>query len=178
MALRLEDKKAIVSEVAEVAANAHSAVIAEYRGLTVSEMTALRKQARESGVYVRVVKNTLTKIAVKDTEFECLQDALVGPLLLAFSQEGPSSAARLIKDFAKDHKKLVVKNVALGGKLLDASDLDAVAKLPTRDEAISSLMSVMKATITQFVRTLAEPHAKFVRTMAAVGEQKKENEGA
>ncbi len=177
MALRLEDKKAIVSEVAEVASSAHSVVIAEYRGLSVSEMTELRKQAREAGVYVRVVKNTLARIAVKNTEFECMQDALVGPLVLAFSQDGPSAAARLIKDFSKDHKKLVVTGVALGGKLLDASGLEAVSKLPTRDEAIASLMSTMKATITQFVRTLAEPHAKFVRTMAALGEQKKENEG-
>ena len=177
MALRLEDKKAIVSEVAEVAAGAHSAVIAEYRGLTVSEMTELRKQGREAGVYVRVVKNTLARIAVKDTDFECMQEALVGPLVIAFSQEGPSSAARLMKEFAKDHKKLVVTGVALGGKLLDAKDIDAVSKLPTRDEAIANMMSTMKATITQFVRTLAEPHAKFVRTVAAVSEQKKENEG-
>jgi large subunit ribosomal protein L10 len=175
MALRLEDKQAIVSEVAEVAANAHSVVLAEYRGLGVAEMTALRKQARESGVYIRIVKNSLARIAVENTEFKCMQTALVGPLVLAFAQDGPSSAARLMRDFAKEHKNLVITGVAIGGKLLRPDDLDAVAKLPTRDEAIASLMSVMKATITQFVRTLAEPHAKFVRTVAAVGDKRNES---
>ena len=107
MALRLEDKKALVAEVAQVAASAHSAVAAEYRGLTVSEMTELRKQAREGGVYLRVVKNTLARRAVEGTDFECMQEGLQGPLVLAFSQEDPGAAARVVKAFAKDHDKLV-----------------------------------------------------------------------
>lgn len=172
MALRLEDKKTIVAEVAEVAASAYSAVAAEYRGLTVEEMTDLRRKARDKGVYLRVVRNTLARRAMADTDFACMRDILVGPLLLAFSQEDPGSAARVIADFAKEHKNLIAKGVAISGKLLPASELDKVAKMPTYDEAISMLMSVMQAPIGKFVRTLAEPHAKLVRTVAAVREQK------
>jgi large subunit ribosomal protein L10 len=172
MALKLEDKKTIVAEVAEVAASAYSAVAAEYRGLTVDEMTDLRRKARDKGVYLRVVRNTLARRAMADTDFACMQDILVGPLLLAFSQEDPGSAARVIADFAKEHKKLVAKGVSISGKLLPASELDKVAKMPTYEEAVSMLMSVMQAPIGKFVRTLAEPHAKLVRTVAAVREQK------
>jgi len=172
MALKLEDKKTIVAEVAEVAASAYSAVAAEYRGLTVEEMTDLRRKARDKGVYLRVVRNTLARRAMADTDFSCMQDILVGPLLLAFSQEDPGSAARVIADFAKEHKKLVAKGVSISGKLLPASELDKVAKMPTYEEAVSMLMSVMQAPISKFVRTLAEPHAKLVRTVAAVREQK------
>lgn len=168
MALRLDDKKNVVEEVAAVAVDAHSAVAAEYCGLTVSEMTELRRLARESGVYLRVVKNTLAKRAVTGTEFECMQEGLVGPLVLAFSMEDPGSAARVVSDFSKEHDKLVTKLVAVGGQLYDASELKRLASLPTRDQAISMLMSVMKAPISKFVRTLAEPHAKLVRTVAAV----------
>ena len=116
MALRLEDKKAVVEEVAKVAAEALSAVAAEYRSLTVVELTELRKRARESGVYLRVVKNSLAKRAVAGTDFECMQDGLVGPLLLAFSIEEPGAAARLIKDFSKEHKKLETKLVKTQGR--------------------------------------------------------------
>ena len=172
MALRLEDKKAIVAEVAEVAASAYSAVAAEYRGLSVAEMTDLRSKARDGGVYLKVVRNTLARRAVEDTEFACMQDIFVGPLVLAFSQEDPGAAARVVKDFAKDHNKLIVKAVSVSGKLLPAEDLDKLAKMPTYDQAISMLMSVMQAPISKFVRTLAEPHAKLTRTVAAVRDQK------
>lgn len=172
MALRLEDKKAVVAEVASVAAQAHSAVAAEYRGLTVEELTQLRKSARESGVYVRVVKNTLARRAVDDTDFACMQDAFVGPLLLAFSLEDPGSAARVVSAFAKGHDKLVVKSVSVGGKLYGASEIERLSKLPNREQALAMLMGTMKAPVEKFVRTLAEPHAKFVRTVAAVRDQK------
>jgi len=172
MALRLEDKKAIVAEVAEVAASAYSAVAAEYRGLSVAEMTELRSKAREGGVYLKVVRNTLARRAVADTDFACMQDIFVGPLVLAFSQEDPGAAARVVKDFAKDHNKLIVKAVSVSGKLLPAEDIDKLAKMPTYDQAISMLMSVMQAPISKFVRTLAEPHAKLTRTVAAIRDQK------
>lgn len=155
MALNLDSKKAVVEEVAEFAAKAHSAVAAEYRGLTVSEMTELRKTARETGVYLRVVKNTLAKRAIAGTEFECMQDNLVGPLLIAFSMEDPGCAARLIYEFSKGHNKLVAKIVAIGGQAYDASELERLAKLPTRDQGISMLMSVMKAPVGKLARTLA-----------------------
>ncbi|ESS72171.1 50S ribosomal protein L10 [Methyloglobulus morosus KoM1] len=155
MALNLEGKKAVVEEVSKYAAKAHSAVAAEYRGLTVSELTELRKTARETGVYVRVVKNTLAKRAVAGTEFECMQDGLVGPLLIAFSMEDPGCAARLINDFAKAHDKLVTKVVAIGGQSFGPSELARLARLPTRDQGISMLMSVMKAPVEKLVRTLA-----------------------
>ena len=155
MALTLEGKKAVVEEVSKYAATAHSAVAAEYRGLTVTELTTLRKTARETGVYLRVVKNTLAKRAIAGTEFECMQESLVGPLLIAFSMEDPGSAARLINDFAKTHDKLITKIVAIGGQSYGASELARLAKLPTRDQGISLLMSVMKAPIEKLARTLA-----------------------
>ncbi len=172
MALKLDDKKAVVEEVAAIAAQAHSAVAAEYRGLTVTELTELRRKARETGVYLRVVKNTLARRAIEGTEFECMKEGLVGPLLIAFSLEDPGCAARLIDEFSKDHDKLVTKLVAVGGQLYDASELKRLASLPTYDQAISMLMSVMKAPVEKFVRTLAEPHAKLVRTVAAIKDQK------
>ncbi len=175
MPLNLEGKREIVAEVAEVAAKAHSAVAAEYRGMTVAELTNLRIQARKKGVYVRVVRNTLARRAVEGTAFACMQDVFVGPIILAFSQEDPGSAARVVKEFIKDNKKLIVKGVSVGGKLYSEADLERVSKLPTRDEAIASLMAVMKAPITKFVRTMAEPHAKLVRTVAAIRDSKQQN---
>jgi large subunit ribosomal protein L10 len=172
VALNLQDKKTIVAEVAAVAATAHSAVAAEYSGLTVEEMTELRNKARSEGVYLRVVKNSLARRAFEGTAFECMSEGLVGPLVLALSIEDPGCAARVIKDFSKGHNKLVTKLVSIGGQMLDASQLDALASLPTYDQAISILMSVMKAPIEKFVRTMAEPHAKLVRTVAAVRDQK------
>ena len=172
MALRLEDKKALVAEVSEVAARAQSVVAAEYRGLSVAQLTDLRAKARASSVYMRVVKNTLARRAIAGTQFECVGAKLKGPLILAFSVDDPGAAARLIKGFAKDHQKLVPTLVSLGGSVLSAKDLEKVANLPTRDQAIAQLMGVMKAPIGKFVRTLAEPHAKLVRTIAAVKDQK------
>ena len=131
MALRLEDKKAIVAEVAEVAAKAISAVAADYRGLTVAEMTDLRAKARKSGIYLRVIRNTLARRALQDTDFACLQDSLVGPMFLAFSEEDPGAAARLLKEAAFSYEKLTIKALALGDRLLSPKDIDVVANLPT-----------------------------------------------
>jgi large subunit ribosomal protein L10 len=172
MALNLEQKKAVVAEVAEVAAKALAAVAAEYRGLTVEEMTDLRVKARQNGVYVKVAKNTLVRRAVAGTEYECMQEALTGPILLAFSMNDPGAAARLVKDYSKDHAKLIARLVAVGGQLYDASELERLSKLPTYEQAIAMLMGVLKAPIAKFVRTLAEPHAKLVRTLAAVRDAK------
>jgi large subunit ribosomal protein L10 len=170
--LRLQDKQTIVAEVGEIAKNALSAVTAEYRGLSVGEMSQLRVQARNTGVYLRVVRNTLARRALEGTDFACLRDTLVGPLLLAFSQQEPGAAARLIKTFAKQNEKLVVKALAFEGQLLPINELDKLANLPTRDEAIALLMTIMQAPIVKFVRTLAAPHTKLVRTMAALRDQR------
>ena len=172
MALNLEQKKTIVEEVTKVASKALSAVAADYCGLTVSEMNELRLRAREAGVCLRVVRNTLAKRALQGTSFSCLDEILVGPLVLAFSQDEPGAAARVIRDFMKEHEKLEVKALSINGQLLFAKDLDMVAKLPSRDEALSMLMAVMKQPITKFVRTLAEPQAKLARTLAAVRDKK------
>ena len=172
MALTLEHKKAVVTEVAEVARGALSAIAAEYRGLTVAEMTNLRVNARNAGVYMRVVRNTLARRAFEGTDFACMNDSLSGPLILAFSREEPGSAARVMRDYAKENDKLVIKLVSFGGKLLEISDVGRLADLPTKDEAISQLLSVMMAPIAKLVRTLAEPQAKLVRTLAAVRDQK------
>ncbi len=172
MALSFEQKKAVVAEVAEAANKALAAVAAEYRGLTVEEMTDLRSKARESGVFLKVAKNTLVRRAVEGTEYECIQESLTGPLLFAFSMEDPGAAARLVKDYSKDHDKLIAKLVAVGGELYDASELERLSSLPTYDQAIAMLMGVMKAPIEKFVRTLAEPHTKLVRSVAAVRDAK------
>lgn len=172
MALNLEQKKAIVAEVAEVASKAYSAVAAEYRGLSVDDLTLLRREARAHGVYLRVIKNTLARRAVEGTDFACMQGGLTGPLLLAFSMEDPGAAARVIKDFVKGHERLVVKLVSVSGKLLGPGDLETLAKLPTRDQAISLLMSVMKAPIQKLAGTLNEVPGKLVRTIAAVRDAK------
>ena len=168
MALTYTEKQAVVAEVADVASNAMSAVAAEYRGLSVTQLTDLRSKARSTGVYVRVVKNSLARRAVKGTEFECMQDHFSGPLMLAFSREDPGSAARLFRDFAKENDQLKIMLGAVGGETIDAADIGKLANLPTRDEGISMLMSVMQAPITKFVRTLNEVPSKFVRTVDAV----------
>lgn len=174
MALNLAQKQAIVAEVSQVAQNALSLVTADYRGLTSGEMMAMRAAARKAGVHLVVVRNTLAKRALKETEFASLEDKLVGPTLLAFSHESPGDAARLLKDFVKQHDKLSVKNLSVGSTVYDAAQLDAVAALPTRDEALAKLMSAMQAPITKFVRTLSAPQEKLVRTFAALREQKQE----
>lgn len=172
MALNREQKEAIVAEVAIVAGSAYSAIAAEYRGLTVSKMTELRRQARNSGVYLRVVKNTLARRAMKGTDFECMESELTGPLVLAFSQEDPGAAARVIKDFAKDNEKLVVRAIAVSGKLLGPGDLETLAKMPTYDQAISMLMGTMLAPIQKLATTLNEVPGKLVRTVAAIKDAK------
>ena len=171
MALRLEDKKALVAEVNEVAASALSGIAAEYRGMTVAQMTEFRAKARNEGVYVRVVKNTLAKRAIDGTEFECLADSLVGPIILAFSKEDPGAAARVVKDFSKDCEELITKAVAIGGAAYPASDLDRLAKLPTLDQARAQLLGLLQAPAGKFVRTIAEPPAKFARLLAARRDQ-------
>lgn len=172
MALRLEDKQAIVAEVNEAATKALSAVVSDYRGLTVDQMTRMRAKARESGVYLRVVRNTLARRAIEGTEYECLKDTLVGPTMFAFSQEDPGSAARLLKDYAKEFEALQIKALSIGGKLLGPGDIDRVAKLPTRDEALALLMAVMQAPVAKLARTLNEVPGKLARTLAAVRDQK------
>lgn len=172
MALNLVQKQAIVAEVAEVAAKAYSAIAAEYRGMTVKEMDELRKIARESGVYLRVVKNTLVRRAIAGTDFECMSDGLTGPLVVAFSMEDPGAAARIIKDFVKTHPKMEVKLISISGKLLAASELDTLAKMPTYEQAISLLMAVIKAPVEKLTRTINEVPGKLVRTIAAIRDAK------
>ncbi len=172
MALNLEDKKALVAEVAAVAQKAQSVVAAEYRGLTVSQMTELRAKARKQGVYMRVVKNTLARKALVGTSFETVGPKLKGPLVLAFSKDDPGAAARVVKDFAKAHEKLVATLVSLGGQVLPGGDLEKVASLPTREQALSMLLGVLKAPVQKLVGTLAAPASKLARTVAAVRDQK------
>ncbi len=160
MALNLSQKQEVVAELADVAAKAHSLVAAEYAGTTVSQMTAMRKKARETGVYLKVVKNTLAVRAVAGTEFEVVQDKLVGPLLYAFSTEEPGAAGRLIKEFAKGNDKLQPKVVSVGGQLYPASHVEVLASLPTRDQALAML-----------ARVLAEPASMFARAVKAVADQ-------
>jgi len=172
VAIRLEDKKAIVAEVNETATSALSLVIADARGVTVDAMTNLRSQARENGITLRVVRNTLAKRALEGTDFECVNDTLVGPSLFGFSMEDPGAAARLFKDFAKENDKFEVKALSISGKLLGADQLDVLAKMPTREQALSMLMSVMQAPVTKLVQTVNEVPSKLVRTLAAVRDQK------
>jgi large subunit ribosomal protein L10 len=174
MALNLEDKKAMVAEVAEVAAKAQSVVAAEFRGLTVGQMTDLRSKARAQGVYMRVVKNTLARKAFAGTSFEAVGPKLKGPLVLAFSKDDPGAAARLVKDFAKTNEKLVATLVSLGGQVLPGGDLEKVASLPTRAQALSMLLGVLKAPIQKFVATCAAPPVKLARTLDAVRAQKQQ----
>lgn len=167
MALNLSQKQEVVAELAGIAATAHSLVAAEYAGTTVEQMTAMRKKAREIGVYLRVVKNTLASRAVAGTDYECVQDALVGPLLYAFSTEEPGAAGRLIKEFAKGNDKLKAKVVSVEGKLLPAAHVDVLASLPTREQALAML-----------ARVLAEPAAMFARAVKAVADQQGGGEAA
>lgn len=172
MALGLEDKKAIVAEVRETAANALSVVIADARGVSVANLNALRKQAREQQVMMRVVRNTLAKRAVEGTDFECIAPALMGPSLLAFSMQDPGAAARICKDFAKQVEAFEVKALAASGRLMGAEQIDVLASLPTREQALSMLLGVMQAPIAKLARTINEVPGKLVRTLAAVRDQK------
>jgi large subunit ribosomal protein L10 len=171
MSLTVEAKQAVVTEVAAVAKTAQSAVAAQYRGLTVAEMTKFRVAARQAGVYVRVVKNTLARRAIEGTSFECMKGSLKGPLVLAFSREDPGAAARVVKGFAKEHDKLVTVALSIGGELYPASDIDRLASLPTLTDARTMLVRVLNAPLTKLVRTLAEPAAMMARTLKARSEQ-------
>jgi len=172
VALNFAQKQAIVAEVAEVAKSAHSAVGAEYRGLTVAQLTDLRVEARKAGVYLRVVKNTLARRAVEGTDFACMQEGLTGPMILAFSQQDPGAAARVVQDFAKGNDKFKVRLVAIGGKLLDASEIGTLAKMPTYEEALSQLLALMKAPVQKLAATINEVPGKLVRTIAAIRDAK------
>lgn len=174
MALNLEDKKAIVAEVNETAGNALSLVIADARGVNVTDLTALRAQAREQNVNLRVVRNTLAKRAFEGTEFECVSDMLTGPSLFGFSMEDPGAAARLFKDFAKANEDFEVKALSVSGQLLDKGQIDVLANLPTMEQALGLLASVTLAPVTKLVRTFNEVPTKVTRVVAAVRDQKQE----
>ena len=167
MALNLEKKQAIVAKLVSVAKSSVSVISADYRGLTVSEMTELRGNARKNGVVVGVYRNTLARRAIEGTSFACLHEVLTGPIVLLFSTEEPSAAARLLRDFIKDHGRLEVRALVLGGELLAPEKLKSVASLPSRQEAQTQLVAVMKAPVVKFVRTLNEPVAQVVRVMGA-----------
>ena len=172
MALNLAQKQEVVAELAEVAAKAHSLVAAEYAGLTVEQLTSMRKKARAEGVYLKVAKNTLVSRAVENTDYAIVQDELTGPLLYAFSKEDPGAAGRLIKEFAKANDKLKPRIVSMGGQMYPGSHVEVLASLPTRDEALSMLLSVMVQPATMLVRVLAEPASQVARAVNAVGQQK------
>lgn len=174
MALNLEDKKAIVAEVNETAGNALSLVIADARGVNVTDMTALRAQARDQNVDLRVVRNTLAKRAFEGTSFECVTEVLAGPSLFGFSMEDPGAAARLFKNFAKANDKFEIKALSVSGQLLDKGQIDKLATLPTLDQALGQLAGLMLAPVVKLVRTFNEVPTKVTRVVAAVGEQKQE----
>lgn len=171
MGLTLEQKQAVVAEVAAVAAAAPAAVAAEYKGLNVAEMTALRRSARKAGIYLRVVRNTLARRALEGTQFECMRETLTGPLLLAFSNEEPGSAAKVIRDFTRENEKLVVRLIAVDGQLLDSAEIEGVANMPTADQARAMLLGLLQAPLGKFLRVLSEPEGKFLRLLDARREQ-------
>lgn len=175
MGLNLTSKKAVVAEVHEVASSALALVATEYHGLTVEHLTTLHARARSSGVYLRVVKNTLARRALADTEFANVEDRLVGPLILAFSMEDPGAAARLWRDFFKDNDKLdknMVKFLSVSGEVLSGKELDRLAKMPTKEEALALLMACMRAPVEKLARTLNEVPGKLVRTVEAIRQSK------
>ena len=171
MGLNLDEKKAVVAEVSAEVAKAQAIVVAEYRGLEVGNMTELRRQARNAGVYLRVLKNTLARRAVKDTPFEKLSDQMVGPLIYGMSSD-PVATAKVMNEFAKANDKLVIKAGARPNSLISSAEVKALANMPSRDELIAKLMGTMQAPVAQFVRTLNEVPSRFVRTLAAVRDAK------
>lgn len=171
MSLNLEQKKAIVDNVSAVLAGAQAAALAEYRGLTVAQMTALRKKARESEVYLRVVKNNLARRAIEGSDFECLKDEFAGPLALAAGAD-PVVVARVLSEFAKENEALRIKAAAMGGRLISDAQLKTLARLPGRDQLLAQLLGAMKAPIQQFVQVLNEVPSSLVRTLAAVRDSK------
>ena len=174
MPLRIEQKKAVVEELHSIASSSVSAAIAEYRGLNVAEITELRTKARKSGVYLKVVKNSLSKKALADTNFECLTKALQGPIIIALSADDLASPARLFKDFSKDYEHLKTVGLAIDGDAFPSSELDRIARLPTRDEAYSTIAGLMKAPIEKALRTLNEIPIKIARLIHAVKENQEE----
>jgi large subunit ribosomal protein L10 len=172
VALGLAAKKEIVAEINEVASRALSVAVAEYRGMEVRELTELRIKAREQGVYLKVIRNTLAKRGLEGSKFADIDSALIGPLIYGFSIEAPGGAARLFKDFSKTNPKLQVTALSIGSGLLGPEKLDAVASLPTRDEALARLLATFKAPVEKFVRTINEVPSKFVRVLAAIKEEK------
>lgn len=172
MALTFDEKEAKVAELERIAKQAVSVVVADYRGITVNEMVKLRTSSRKSGVKIRVYRNTLARRALEGTEFACLKEVLVGPVVLLFSVEEPGAAARILRDFIKTCEALEVRALAMGGALLAANQLEAVASLPSRKEALAKLAFIIKAPVTQLVRTLKEPVAQLVRVVGAVRDQK------
>ena len=172
MALNLEAKKAVVEQVNSIAKNAIAVGVAEYRGLSVAQMTSLRNIARDNEVIIRVVKNTLAKKAIEDTDSACITDTLTGPVVLGFSQEDPGAVARTFKDFIKDNEELVVKGLGISGDFVDGAQLNAIASLPTKDQAISQVMALMLAPTEKLARTLNEIPTKITRVVDAVRETK------
>jgi large subunit ribosomal protein L10 len=177
MSLNIEQKKAVVGEVTQVLSVAQAAVLAEYRGLTVAQITELRGAARSAGVDVRVVKNTLAKRCVAESSFECLTDHFVGPLLMS-SSEDPVAVAKVVANFAKNHDQLKITVGAMNGDLLDESAIKALAKLPGRDELLATLVGTMAAPMTKLVQTLNAIPSQFVRTLAAVRDSRPEEQAA
>ena len=174
MALNLESKKVIVDQVGTTASNALSLIIADARGVNVTDMTILREKAREQNIEIRVVRNTLAKLAFKGTDFECVSEVLTGPSLFGFSMEDPGAAARLLKEFAKDNDKVEVKALSISGQLLDNGQIDVLAKLPTLEQALGQLACVTLAPITKLVRTFNEVPTKVTRVVGAVRDKKQE----
>mgnify|MGYP001315085046 FL=1 len=172
MPLNLAQKKEVVAELANVAAKAHSLVASEYAGLTVSQLTELRKKARQGGVYIKVAKNTLVSRAVDGTDYACVKDTLTGPLLYAFSTEDPGAAGRLIKEFAKANEKLKPQLVAVGGKAYPGTHVEVLASLPTREQALTMLVSLLAQPAAMLVRVLAEPASQVARVINQVGQTK------
>ena len=174
MGLNLSEKQAVVKDIAAEVAKASVIVVAEYRGLEVGKITLLRKQARETGVYLRVLKNSLARRAVEGTPFAMLADKLVGPLIYGISTD-PVAAAKVLNGFAKDNEKLVIKAGAMANYLMDVHGVKTLATLPSREELLSKLLGTMQAPIAQFVRTLNEIPTKFVRGLAAVRDSKEKD---
>ena len=167
MGLNLDEKQAVVSEVSAQVAAAQAIVLAEYRGLEVGHMTDLRRKARASGVYLRVLKNTLARRAVKDTPFEKLADQMAGPLIYGISDD-PVATAKVMSEFAKGNDKFVIKGGAMPNAVISAKEVQALASMPSREELLAILLGTMQAPVAQFVRTLNEVPSRFVRTLAAV----------
>ena len=171
MSLNLEQKKQVVEDVSAVVGNAQATVIAEYRGLTVEEMKALRREAHENNVYLKVVKNTLLRRAVQDTDHACLDEHLVGPLAFAASED-PVAVAKVLNKYAKEYDAFEIKGGSMQGSLLSEGDIKALAQLPSREELLAKLMGTMQAPVAKFVQTLNEVPTKFVRGLAAVRDAK------